>query len=124
MATESDQWKTVATSADRAPFTGAAPAPPEYDFAKFPDDKAEQGRQLLSQLKEAESRRDQLQASATVYAGSFQQPGATYRLFRGEPLAKREQVRPGAVEVLGKLPISEATPEQQRRLALAEWMAS
>jgi len=124
VATESDQWKTVATSADRAPFTGAAPAPPEYDFAKFPDDKAEQGRQLLSQLKEAESRRDQLQASATVYAGSFQQPGATYRLFRGEPLAKREQVRPGAVEVLGKLPISEATPEQQRRLALAEWMAS
>ena len=124
VSVEPDQWKPVASSADRLPFTGAASTQPEYDFAKFPNDKAEQGRQLLNQLQEHEQRKSQLQVTATVYAGTFQQPGATHRLFRGEPLAKREQVEPGTVAALGKLAISEASPEQQRRLALAEWMAS
>lgn len=124
VAVEPEQWKPVASSADRLPFTGAAATQPEYDFAKFPNDKAEQGRGLLHQLQKYEQRKSQLQASATVYAGTFQQPGPTYRLFRGEPLAQREQVEPGTVAALGKLAISEATPEQQRRLALAEWMAS
>ena len=124
VAVEPDQWKQVASSADRLPFTGAAPTAPEYDFAQFPDEKAELGRQLLKQFQQNEQRKSQLQASATVYAGTFAQPGPTHRLFRGEPMAQREQVEPGTVAALGKLAISEATPEQQRRLALAEWMAS
>ena len=124
VAVEPGQWKPVASSADRLPFTGVASTQPEYDFAKFPNDRAEQGRELLNQLQKHEQRRSQLQASATVYAGTFQQPGPTHRLFRGEPLAQREQVEPGTVAALGKLAISEATPEQQRRLALADWMAS
>ncbi|MEJ7591753.1 MAG: DUF1553 domain-containing protein [Planctomycetaceae bacterium] len=124
VAVEPDQWKTVASSADRLPFTGSVSLEPEYDFAKFPKDQAEQGRQMLKQLQQREQRKSQLQASAAVYAGTFQQPGPTHRLFRGEPLAQREQVEPGTVAALGKLTISEATPEQQRRLALAEWIAS
>jgi hypothetical protein len=124
VAVEPDQWKPVVSSADRLPFTGAAAAQPEYDFAKFPDEESQHGHQLLTQLQKSEERKSQLQASATVYAGNFQQPGPTYRLFRGEPLAKREQVEPGTVAALGKLPITEATPEQQRRLAFADWVAS
>ena len=124
VATEPDQWKPVASSADRLPFTGAAAAQPEYDFAKFPDEVANRGRQLLNQLLNHEERKSQLQASGTVYAGPFQQPGPTYRLFRGDPTAQREQVNPGTVAALGKLPISEASPEQHRRVALAEWIAS
>ncbi len=124
VATEPDQWKPVASSADRLPFTGAAATLPEYDFANFPDEVANRGRQLLNQLLNHEERKSQLQASGTVYAGTFQQPGPTYRLFRGEPTAQREQVNPGTVAALGKLPISEASPEQQRRVALAEWIVS
>ena len=124
VAVEPDQWQQVASSADRLPFTGAAATQPEYDFAKFPHEKAEEGRGFLQQLEQHAQRKSQLQASAIVYAGTFQQPGPTHRLFRGEPLAQREQVEPGTVAALGKLAISEASPEQQRRLALAEWMAS
>ena len=124
VATAPDQWKPVASSADRLPFTGAAATQPEYDFAKFPDEEAKRGRQLLSQLLKREERKSQLQASGTVYAGTFQQPGPTYRLFRGEPTAQREQVEPGTVAALGKLQISEASPEQERRVALAEWITS
>lgn len=124
VAVEPDEWKLVASSADRLPFTGAGIGQPEYDFGKFPADEAKQGREFLKQLQETEQRKSQLQACATVYAGTFQQPGPTHRLFRGEPLAKREQVEPNTVQALGKLPISESTPEQQRRTALAEWVAS
>jgi hypothetical protein len=123
VAVEVGQWKEVASSADRLPFNGKA-TQPEYDFAKFPDTESKRGRDLFKQLQDGEQRKSQLQASATIYAGTFQQPGPTHRLFRGEPLAKREQVEPGTVAAFGKLAISEATPEQQRRLALADWIAS
>ena len=123
VAVEAGQWTEVASSADRLPFNSQA-TQPEYDFARFPDEVAQQGRDLLKQLQNSEQRKSQLQASATVYAGTFQQPGPTHRLFRGEPLAQREQVEPGTVPALGKLAIGETTPEQQRRLALADWMAS
>ena len=123
VAVEPDQWKEVASSADRLPFNGKV-TQPEYDFARFPNDEAEHGRSLLKQLQNQEQHKSQLQASATVYAGTFQQPGPTHRLFRGEPTGQREQVEPGTVASLGKLPITEATPEQQRRLAMAEWVGS
>ncbi len=124
VAVKPDEWKTVASSSDRLPFTDGAPTAIDYDFAKFPAETAEQGQKYLKLLLSTEQRKQQIQASANVYAGTFQQPGPTFRLFRGEPLAKREQVQPGTVQALGQLPITEASPEQQRRLALAEWIAS
>jgi hypothetical protein len=61
--------------------------------------------------------------SRMLYAGHFEQPGATYRLQRGEPLQKREQVAPGAVHGIGwELKLPPETPEQERRLALAHWI--
>ena len=95
VAVEAGQWKEVASSADRLPFNGTA-TQPEYDFAKFPDTEAQRGRDLFKQLQAGEQRQSQPQASAEIYAGTFQQPGPTHRLFRGEPLAKREQVEPGS----------------------------
>ena len=118
------QWKEVASSTDRLPYKGGAPSQPEYDFSKAPPNDAERGRAYLDELQKAEQRRNVLQASGAVYAGNFQLPGPTHRLFRGEPLAKREQVAPNTVAALGKLAIDERTPEQQRRLALAQWIAS
>ncbi|MEZ6035721.1 MAG: DUF1553 domain-containing protein [Planctomycetaceae bacterium] len=124
VAVEPGEWKQVVSSADRLPFSNTAAAPPDYDFTRFPEDEAARGRLLLTQYQTLTERKSQLQASTTVYAGNFKQPGPTYRLFRGEPTAQREQVAPGTVASLGKLPISEASPEQQRRVALAEWIAS
>ncbi len=124
VAVEPEKWREIASSADRMPFTDGVAAEPEYDFAKLPAEAAEQGRALLTELQQIELRKSQLQASTAVYAGTFDQPGPTYRLFRGEPLEKREPVEPNIVAALGRLAISEATPEQERRLALANWIAS
>jgi mono/diheme cytochrome c family protein len=122
-AGEDGIWKVLASSADRQPFGGTS-TEPEYDFsAATPED-----RQILeasyTELRSLEKRRLQLNSGISVYAGSFSQPGPIHRLFRGEPNAPRESVTPNAIRFLGDLQLSDATPEQQRRLAFANWAAA
>jgi cytochrome c553 len=123
-AVENDQWELLASSADREPFAGGAPSEPEYQFAKFPAAEAVQGEQWLQRLQEARSDKQKLEQSRTVYAGTFSQPGPTYRLYRGDPDARREEVAPDAIEVFTSLNLAFDTPERERRLALANWIAS
>src|SRR5208337_3452586 len=63
----------------------------------------------------------------SVYGGRFVQPGPTYRLNRGDPMQPREQVvaegLAALVPLLGSLHQKADAPEQQRRLALAHWIA-
>lgn len=59
-----------------------------------------------------------------VYAGLFATPSMTHRLYRGDPMQPKEEVSPGGLSQLGgdwRLP---AASDQQRRLALARWIAS
>src|SRR5205807_7725949 len=47
----------------------------------------------------------------------------THRLFRGDPMQKREPVGPAAPAEFGPpLPLPADAPEAQRRLALAKWI--
>jgi hypothetical protein len=119
-----EAWQTVASSSSRLPFSGVKSDQPIYRFDHLPPDEAKAGRKLLDELKSAEAQRDRLAATLTVYAGKFSQPGPTHRLYRGEPMAKRELVGPDAPEVFTELALSESTPEQQRRKQLAQWIAS
>ncbi len=124
-AVEAGQWKLLASSADRRPFPGGKPSEPEYQFAKFPDAEAMQGEKWLKQLQTArDARKEREESRVVVYAGTFSQPGPTHRLYRGEPDAKREQVTPNAIEVFTSLNLSSTAPERDRRLALANWIAS
>ena len=59
-----------------------------------------------------------------VYAGTFSQPGVTYRLHRGDPRQTREPVAPGTLAVFQPLTLATNTPEQERRLQLADWIAN
>jgi hypothetical protein len=60
-----------------------------------------------------------------VYAGTFAEPKEpTYRLNRGDPMQRREEMAPGAIAAVGKpLAIESNAPEASRRLALARWIA-
>lgn len=124
-AVEADKWELLASSADRKPFNGGKPAEPEYQFAKFPDSEAVQGEKWLKELQAVRQRRQEREETqVVVYAGKFSQPGPTHRLYRGEPDAKREQVPPNAIEVFTSLNLPSDAPERDRRLALANWIAS
>jgi hypothetical protein len=121
---ESDDWVVLASSADRMPSNETFESRQRYQFAGFPESEAERGRSWLERLNSLRAKRERLAAPTKAYAGTFSQPGPTHRLYRGEPDAKREQVAPGGIEALNAPKLQMGVPEQQRRLALAHWIAS
>src|SRR5207249_3010059 len=105
--------------------------------ATFTANEAQTVTRLLAERAELEPRIAELAKSEMIYGGSFTaKPEPTYRLFRGDPMQKREPVEPSA---LGVIPVNFALPQaaptpsasstdltddQQRRLTLARWIAN
>ncbi|MDA0283225.1 MAG: PSD1 and planctomycete cytochrome C domain-containing protein [Planctomycetota bacterium] len=122
-AINAGEWTSVASSDDRRPFGDSKKSVPVYRFDNVTEELATQGRQWLAQLDAAEQEAERLAVVPTVYAGTFRQPGPTHRLYRGDHNAKREIVGPDAIQMLGSLKLDGNAPEQQRRVAFAEWIA-
>jgi hypothetical protein len=117
-------WQPVADSANRLPFKLDAPAKQSYDFAAFSKKEAADGQRLLNRLKTLNAQREKLSKQKMVYAGTFSQPGPTHRLYRGDPTTPRETVVPAAIGILSDIKLAADSPEQTRRLAIADWIAS
>jgi hypothetical protein len=118
VAAEPGQWVLVAASNDRIPYGEKAPevAPGASDAARYQELLAKRDA-LTAELPE--------QGGMSVYCGTFQQPGPTHRLHRGDPQQPKEVVSASGIGALGKkweLPTD--APEAERRLALANWIAS
>ena len=124
VALDSSNWIQIASSSDRKPFQKSNTEKLQYEFSKFPQNEAKQGRKMLVRLEELEKHLANLKNQNKVYAGIFTQPKATYLLYRGDPDAKRDQVGPDAISAFTSLNLSRSEPEQRRRLALADWIAS
>ena len=122
---DGESWTKVADAVDRLPLQLASPSPaaPQFDFDAFPAEEAQRGRNLLVQRDRLTAERDALSAQQMVYTGTFSQPGPTHRLYRGEPGSPREAVVPAAIRSLTELELPADAPEQQRRFALARWIA-
>jgi hypothetical protein len=117
------QWRTVASSQDRAAYRGE-----KDDAPKMPPGL--EGERLAAwhlasgEAKELEKKLRAITDRPMVYAGRFEQPGQTFKLYRGEATQRREQVGPGAVSALGApLPLASDASEKDRRLALARWLS-
>ena len=142
-AVEPNAWRSVASSADRMPIGKSAAGTAVYEFKNATEQQREHGQLWLSELQRLKAEQVSLSKPRPVYAGVYSQPGPTHRLYRGEPLAKREIVGPDALEVIGPLETtspqvrSDGTkakptalglrldaPEQLRRVRFAEWLAS
>jgi mono/diheme cytochrome c family protein len=122
-AASGEPWRVVASSDDRKPYAGGKAEKPRY-VAKSPAEQRELSK-LLTQHEALEKEVAQVGAPAMIYAGQFSQPGPSYRLNRGEALSPREQVTPGAIAILSPaIDLPANAPEQQRRAALANWIAN
>jgi mono/diheme cytochrome c family protein len=135
VATGSNDWRVVASAADRAPFVAGQKAAVSY--AGLAPAEAAEVKQLVAERAEHEARLAALGPGPMIYGGLFTtNPAPTRRLLRGDPMTPREVVEPGA---LGVVPIPFAvsneeddrdagpatrslTQEQRRRLALARWI--
>jgi hypothetical protein len=124
VATIPGQWTVVASSADRQPAALGTPDPFAF-IARLPAEAstvAQENRRRTEQLRQ---RLAELQVAMPVaYIGTFATPGATHRLYRGDPMAPREQVKPDAIGVIGSLGLDTGAAEQDRRVALARWLTS
>ncbi len=116
-------WTLVTSSAERHPFADGKRVAITYDLKSLPEAEATKARALLTEVELLEKQKAELAGATKVYAGIFHQPGATFRLYRGDPTAPREQVRPGGIESLYHIPLDENASDPQRRLALANWIA-
>lgn len=124
-ATDRQTWQLLASSEDREPFPDKAgqDTGPKYQFENRPADEATQGRRWLAELEQVGKDRAIAARTPMVYAGTFTQPGPAYRLHRGDPMQKREAVSPGTLALFHPLALGTNTPEQERRLQLADWVA-
>ena len=120
VAVERGKWQTVATSGDRQPYSAQADSAQansaEPSREGLPADAADKLDALDANIHSLRGELAMLQPRM-VYAGRFVQPSEpTYLLSRGDPMQRREPVRPGAIAAVGKpLDLPMNTPEAARR---------
>ena len=118
-------WRTVASSADRLPFgvNSSQLLLEKLRGQKTP--QAKRGLKVLQQRQGLLERIRSLESQPVIYAGTFSQPPATHRLYRGDPLQRREVVAPDTLTVMqSSLKLKVDAPEQVRRVALAKWISN
>ena len=118
---EGETWREVSSSVDRAPF---GPEDPRAFLKRLNQEEATEAGRLLDQVADAHRRIGELTGGFSAWLGTFSQPREVHRLHRGDHTLPREVVHPGGLEVFGDLAMSPDEPEQQRRLKLANWLAS
>jgi len=113
-------WVTVASSDDRAPFNGTED--PNAFLTKLTAEDAAAARTIQTNLAETQTRIAAMAGTESAWIGTFGQPEKTHRLYRGEPMQKREVVAPDVLSVLGTVGMPVEEPEQQRRVKFANWV--
>lgn len=135
VSNERGDWSVVASSADRQSHEAGKKAEPKLITTGLPPEQAERATKLFAERTELEKQVAELSKASMVYAGEFAaSPEPTHRLFRGDPMQKREEVKPDALSAIPvkfqldcdtkAFPKVDLTENQRRRLALAEWIVN
>lgn len=124
IATTPGRWQVVASSKDRLPYQSQQPDPLSFLSKGLTPEQLREIAQLQAEVKAIRNRQLALAQPNMVFAALFQQPGSTFRLYRGDPMQKREAVKPDVPTVSGSMRLAINAPEQQRRIALAKWISS
>ena len=126
VALEPGQWQVVASSLDRLhydPNAVATGGPSAASAGPGPAVSSERA-ELAARQTRLRQRLTQLSATRKVYAGTFNQPGPTFLLVRGDPTRKGPAVPPSTLTALTpRLTLDSSSPEPERRAALARWLA-
>jgi mono/diheme cytochrome c family protein len=124
VSSDGKSWTSVASNSDRLTDSYRKRIATIPTLSDVPADKAEEIAKLTQKFTRLAEEIQKLTRLPMAYAGNFSQPGPTNRMHRGDPTQPREVVAPGALKQIGKpLILSTDTAEQDRRLALANWIA-
>jgi hypothetical protein len=124
IADGSGSWKTVADAEDRAKFVLGD----EHEFPISNKGLSEVDAKEANRLQmERNNLKEQVAAAAigqAAFAGTFRTPDVIHLLTRGDPEQPKDEISPAVLSELGNVTLPRDAAEQQRRLALAEWIAS
>jgi mono/diheme cytochrome c family protein len=128
VSTDGKQWKVVADSRDRKPFNDA------HTIARFSPEVTSDAEQrnlqsLNNELAQVNQQLSTIPPLPLVWAGKFDQPKEkTYVHKGGDPMRRGADVAPASLAVLDQTQkpyaLNADAPESERRLSLANWIAS
>ena len=128
ISSDGKQWQLIADSGDRKPFNEA------HTIARFSPEVSSEDEKLRLQTLTAELAQLNQQISAIpplplVWAGKFDQPKETTYVHKsGDPQRRGADVIPASLAVLDQVTkpyaLSADAPDAERRLSLANWIAS
>ncbi len=124
IATPEGGWQLVASSGDRQPLGGASAEPLQWTTDGLTEDQATQYRELINEQQRLQRAVSEATQEKLVFAGKFRTPDEIRLLRRGDPEQPQELVSPAVPAAIGRLDLAEGAAEQERRFALAEWIAS
>lgn len=119
-----DDWKILADSTDRRPWTSEAQPAPSFTISGLTTEEAHEANRLLEEKQQLESKIEAAQTGQKAFAGTFRKPDDIHLLRRGDPEQPAESVTPTVLSAIGTLSLPNSTAEQERRLALADWIAN
>jgi hypothetical protein len=118
------QWHTVADASDRRKFNAKDKKDVKPTLSGLSADEAKRARPLMQEKADIEAKITAAINAQKVFAGTFRTPDDIHLLNRGDPEQPKEAVMPAVLSSLGDLKLPKESAEQQRRKALAEWIAS
>ncbi|MEJ7591806.1 MAG: DUF1553 domain-containing protein [Planctomycetaceae bacterium] len=131
---DGQEWTTVARSNDRVPM--GTPNDPIQGLLRnqSPDGPANIAENV-AELSRLQAEKKQLESPRMVYGGTFRDPDKTYLLRRGDPEQPLDETTPLVPRLFAGTSSESVKPEmtsgdqpltseQQRRLNLANWIAS
>ena len=116
------EWTTAASHDDRVPI--GTPFDPNRTLLQNQTSESNgDPSAILGELEKLTKQKTELETVQTVYGGQFGTPEQTFVLRRGDPEQRVTEISPAVPALFEHAAISEDTPEQQRRIRLAEWIA-
>jgi hypothetical protein len=117
---DGESWTTVGDSKSRRPVGSEV----VYRFDHLPEQQQVTAKKQHAHLQSLVARLKELEKQPTAYIGRFSAPMPTHRLYRGEPMSKRELMQPNTLAIVGDLQLTNAASGPERRLAFAKWVAN
>ncbi len=124
VADDSSDWKVVADSDDRQRYDKRDRTEPPFSTKGLTKDEVAEATLLMKEKAPLEAKLLSADAAQVVFAGKFRTPDDIHVLTRGDPEQPKEAVVPAVLSALGTLKLAADTAEQDRRRALADWIAS
>ncbi len=124
VSTAEGEWRVVADVTDRAKFEPGKAKPTAFSTAGLSAGDAAEATRLQQERKALEAKLKTTASAQMAFAGKFRAPDNIRLLHRGDPEQPKDEVMPAVLSALGKVQLPKHAAEQDRRTALADWVAS